>query len=52
VTSKPRLPDGTYLKPKIPIWVNFGGLWNGRAWYVLWPFGTYYGHLIHFMAIW
>jgi hypothetical protein len=21
-------------------------------WYILWPFGTFYGHLVHFMAIW
>jgi hypothetical protein len=43
------------------IWVNFGGPWNekgwyilvnfigpgnGKGWYILWPFGTYYGPLV------
>jgi hypothetical protein len=28
------------FKPKIPIWVNFGGPWNGKCWYILWPFGN------------
>jgi hypothetical protein len=23
------------FKPKIPIWVNFGGSWNGKSWYIL-----------------
>jgi hypothetical protein len=22
------------FKPKIPIWVNFGGSWNGKSWYI------------------
>jgi hypothetical protein len=26
------------LKPKIPVWVNSGGYYNG----ILWPFGTFY----------
>jgi hypothetical protein len=39
------------FKPKIPIWENFGGPCNGRCWYILWTFGLFYGHLIHFMAI-
>jgi hypothetical protein len=37
------------FEPKIPIWVNFGGPWNGKCgydhleyistiWYYLWPF--------------
>jgi hypothetical protein len=21
-------------------------------WYILWPFGIFYGHLVYFMAIW
>jgi hypothetical protein len=29
------------FKPKIPTWVNFGGPWNGKGWYILWPFGIY-----------
>jgi hypothetical protein len=44
------------FKPKIPIWVNFGGSSNGRGWYILWPyfrpFGLFCGHLVHFMVIW
>jgi hypothetical protein len=27
--SRAGLPDGLYLIPKIPIWVYFGGSWNG-----------------------
>jgi hypothetical protein len=23
------------LRPKIPIWVNFGGTWNRKGWYIL-----------------
>jgi hypothetical protein len=26
------LPDGIFLKPKIQIWVNFGGPWNRKDW--------------------
>jgi hypothetical protein len=26
------------FKPKIPIWVNFGGPWKGKGWYILYPF--------------
>jgi hypothetical protein len=43
------LPD---VLPKIPIWVNFEGPWNGECWYVLvtWnnlrPFGIFYGQLV------
>jgi hypothetical protein len=53
------LPGGTYIsKPKIQIWVNFGGYCNGRCWYILsaiWsiyqPFGLFISHLVHLMAI-
>jgi hypothetical protein len=42
----PVLPDGIFSNQKIPIWVNFGGTYNGRIfkmaiWYILWPHGTY-----------
>jgi hypothetical protein len=37
------------FKPKITIWLNFRGSCNGRC--ILWPFGTFYGHLVHFVAI-
>jgi hypothetical protein len=36
-----------YFQTKIPIWVNFGGPWNGKVWYVPFPFGICYGHLVH-----
>jgi hypothetical protein len=40
-------------KPKIPIWVNFGGNWNGNVdIHILWTFGLFYGHLVYFIAIW
>jgi hypothetical protein len=39
------------FKPKIPIWVNFGGLWNGKGWCIILPFGIYYRHVVYFMAI-
>jgi hypothetical protein len=47
------------FKPKIPIWVNFGGPWNGKMLLyfmticnILWRFGLFYGDLVYFMAIW
>jgi hypothetical protein len=43
------VPD--IFKPKIPIWVKLAGSCK-RCWYVLWPFGIFYGHLVNFMAIW
>jgi hypothetical protein len=50
---RPGLLDG-FFKPKIQIWVNFGGSCTGRCWYILcmdtWsilrPFVILYGHLI------
>jgi hypothetical protein len=39
------LPDGLFSNQKIPVWVNFGGLWIGKCLYILWPFGTIYGDL-------
>jgi hypothetical protein len=40
------------FKPKIPIWVNFGGSCNRRCWYILWPFGLLYCNLVYFAVIW
>jgi hypothetical protein len=56
------------FKPKIPIWLNFGGYYlelkmcvpilYGQLeyfmaiWYILCPFGIFNGHLVYFMAIW
>jgi hypothetical protein len=31
------------FKPKLLFWVNLGGSCNGRCWYILWPFGIFYG---------
>jgi hypothetical protein len=39
-------------KPKIPIWVNIGGPCNGRCWFILRPFGKFYGHLVYMLVIW
>jgi hypothetical protein len=49
------------FKPKIQIWVNFGGPCNGTCWYILrpfvnfvaiwyilWPFGIFYCYLFYF----
>jgi hypothetical protein len=40
------------LKPKIPIWVNFGGPLIGKCRYLLWPIGIFDGHLGYFIATW
>jgi thiol-disulfide isomerase/thioredoxin len=46
------------FKPKIPIWVNFGGPWIGKCRYIIRPFwnilrefGIFYDHLVHFAFI-
>jgi hypothetical protein len=39
------------FKPKISIWVNFGGPYNWKCSYILWSFGIFYAHLGYFMAI-
>jgi hypothetical protein len=33
------------------IWVKFGGPWNGKGWYIIWPFGIYSSHLEYILAI-
>jgi hypothetical protein len=40
------------FRPKIAIWINFWGSCNGKCWYILWPFGLFYGPLIYFMTTW
>jgi hypothetical protein len=37
------------FKPKIQIWVNFRGPCNRRPWFILCPFGIFYGPLIYFI---
>jgi hypothetical protein len=43
---------GIVSNQTIPIGVNFGGSYNGRCWYIIWPFGPFYGYLVYFMALW
>jgi hypothetical protein len=40
------------FRPKIPIWVYFGGPWNGKFWYIciFWSFGIFYDHWVYFWA--
>jgi hypothetical protein len=40
------------FKPKIQIWVNFGGPQHEKCLYVLWPSGIIYSHLVKFMFVW
>jgi hypothetical protein len=54
------------FKPKIPSWVNVWEPWIGKCWYqfydhlehftdtwdILWPFGTMFFHLVHFLHFW
>jgi hypothetical protein len=40
------------FKSKIQICVNFRGSSNGGCWYILCPFGQFFGHLAYVMAIW
>jgi hypothetical protein len=39
------LPDGIFSNKGIQIWVNFGGLWNGKG-------GIFFHHLEYIMAFW
>jgi hypothetical protein len=39
------LPDGLFSNQKNTIWLNFGGPWSGKFWYILIRFGI-------FTAIW
>jgi hypothetical protein len=40
------------FKPKIQIWVIFGGSWIGRCLYILWKLSLLHGPLLYFMHIW
>jgi hypothetical protein len=33
------------FKPNIPIWVHFGGPWNGKSCHIFWSFGILYENL-------
>jgi hypothetical protein len=43
----PELPDAIFSKPKIPIWVHFGGSCIGRCWYIY-----FMAKLVYKMVIW
>jgi hypothetical protein len=49
--SNKRVARWHIFKPKILIWVSFGGTCNGSGWYILWPLGLFYGHLVYFVPI-
>jgi hypothetical protein len=50
------LPDSFIFKPKIPIWVNLGGPWNGKRGYgqlyFLGRFCILNGHLVNVLVVW
>jgi hypothetical protein len=48
----PGLPDGLVPYQKIPIWVNFGGPWNGKCLVYFKTIWNIYSHLAYFMVIW
>jgi hypothetical protein len=41
-----------YFQTKNPNLVNFGGPLNGKCWYIVCPFGIFYGDLVLFVEIW
>jgi hypothetical protein len=42
---KSGLPAGLFSNQNIQIWVNFGGTYSGKCWYILWTLGPFYGLL-------
>jgi hypothetical protein len=40
ITVRGRVARWFIFKPKLPIWVHFGGPWNGKCCYILRQFGT------------
>jgi hypothetical protein len=46
------LPDGLFSKQKSQFGEILGGHCLGRCWYILRPFGLFYGYLVYFAAIW
>jgi hypothetical protein len=45
------LPVGIFSNQN-PNLGKFGRAWNEKGWYFLRPFGTFCGHLVHFVVIW
>jgi hypothetical protein len=54
------MPDGLFSNQKSKIWVNFGGpyvdwkmlIYFMAIWNILWPFGTFCVHSVHFYLFW
>jgi hypothetical protein len=44
----PRFARWYIFKPKLPIWVNFGGACNETCWYILSTFGIFHGFLVYY----
>jgi hypothetical protein len=46
------------FKPKIPMWIHFGGPWNVKCCYISWSLGILHGHfliygsLVYFSPFW
>jgi hypothetical protein len=36
-------------RPKVLVWVYFGGPWNGKCWYIFWPLGIIYDNLYMYL---
>jgi hypothetical protein len=48
----PGLPDGISSNRKSQFrCILYIGSCSGRCWYIYWPFGLFYGHLVYFVAI-
>jgi hypothetical protein len=43
----PGLPDDIFSYQKSQFGINYGGPWNGKCLYILWPFGIFDGHLVY-----
>jgi hypothetical protein len=41
-----------FQTPNHPILGKFWTVLNGRCWFILWPFGVFYCHLVYFNALW
>jgi hypothetical protein len=39
------------FRPKLLIWVYFGGPWNAKCCFILCPFGIFYSHLVYIFNV-
>jgi hypothetical protein len=46
------LPDGLLSNQKSQFGKKIPVPQIGKCWYILWPFGIFFGHLVYFMNIW